>query len=967
MRLPAVVFVALAALVSAAEDGARGLDAICIGTYNVKCPAPWDKDPRHDWKHRAPLVFEVLRRHSPDVVGMQEPVREYIEDALSAFPEWDWAGAGRDDGLAGGEHCPVFWRKDRFERVRSGTFWLSTTPDAPGSKYPKAHHPRVCTWAMLRDRRGGEMVAFYNTHTEYTSTQICGAQLRMILDHMRRHAPPGAARVLVGDLNFECASPAIRQVVDGGYLRDADFACESHLDGLWNSATLYRFFPKSHPAEAVRRALAANGMDMTATRAQFPDLGTRIDHILVSPGVRVLSCGVDGTTFDGLYPSDHMPKFATLKIPPAAPGWLEHPFIDVVPLIEGAAAERAACAALMASNTPVNAIAYSCSLVPEGAPAAEKAEEFARMYREASAAVAHACALPQGILFQSTMGHGWTPSRETPWQRVVNREGQTPYKFCPLGREFLAYVARQARKLAEERPAFFMVDDDTRLNTGVDGCFCPLHLAAFARRTGRKWTRETLVSAIDSDPRLAAEWDRLLEDSLLGLMKAVRGAFPENTPGMFCACLNDMHQARRLAAALAAPWQRPVVRINNATYMSDSLRDTVFRCVSSAARQMADIGGDAVVLDEADTCPHNRYSTSATRLLNHLAVSAMEGMDGAKIWITNLANPQERESGAAYRDALAENGGFLSTLHGMRPLRGGIVIPLPAKRPRSALLQYTPRDWGTAYFGVAGFPYRTARAYAGEPVALCGDDVPLFSDSELTNFLSGATLLDGSAARALSDRGFSDLTGVRAGKWSGASATAEDFGGETLRRTVNGLADLRDHAQGARVLSRLVNEEPGSGLPPDFLAPGTLLFTNSLGGAVATIAADLPERPRLSRFVLYTETRKRNMAKLLSILGGGRLPGEVYYCGDAPVLCETGTSADGSRFVFLDNLGLDTLANVTLAFADAAPDGFERLCPDGSWAPVVHSCAANGVACIETRLETLRPAVLRWRCDVRKR
>ena len=145
---------------------------ICVGTYNVKCPAPWDPDPRHGWKHRAPLVFELIRRHSPDVIGLQEPVREYIDGILSAFPEWDWAGAGRDDGRDAGEYSPVFWRKDRFERIDSGTFWLSGDCGRPGSRFPGARHPRVCTWATLRDRRTRRVLAFYNTHTEYVSSRM---------------------------------------------------------------------------------------------------------------------------------------------------------------------------------------------------------------------------------------------------------------------------------------------------------------------------------------------------------------------------------------------------------------------------------------------------------------------------------------------------------------------------------------------------------------------------------------------------------------------------------------------------------------------------------------------------------------------------------------------------------------------------------------------------------------------------
>ena len=167
----AAAFVAAAMCAPAAQT-------MRIGTYNVKCPAAWDKDPRHDWKFRSPLVFELMRRHSPDVIGLQEPVKEYIDDIRAAFPEWNWAGAGRDDGRDAGEFSPVFWRRDRFERVDSGTFWLSGRPFAPGSKHPGAHHPRICTWATLRDRRTGRVVSFYNTHTEYASARICGATWR---------------------------------------------------------------------------------------------------------------------------------------------------------------------------------------------------------------------------------------------------------------------------------------------------------------------------------------------------------------------------------------------------------------------------------------------------------------------------------------------------------------------------------------------------------------------------------------------------------------------------------------------------------------------------------------------------------------------------------------------------------------------------------------------------------------------
>ena len=289
--------------------------AIKVGTSNVKCPAPWDKTAEHHWNYRSPFLFDLWRAQRPDLLGLQEPVAEYLDEIAAAFPEWDFAGAGREGGRRG-EFSPVFWRRDRFERLRDGTFWLSGRPNEAGSVYPGAHHPRICTFACLKDRRTGRTVAFYNTHASYVSEAICAAQLAVIVAHMQANAPAGAVRILTGDLNFEAGGAALKPLFDAG-LVDADAACEGPLSGLWNTVTLYRVFPKSAPAEDVRRFLAGHGGDLRAARAAFgDDLGSRIDHIFVSPEARVMACGVDDSNRGGWYPSDHMPKFAVVELPP---------------------------------------------------------------------------------------------------------------------------------------------------------------------------------------------------------------------------------------------------------------------------------------------------------------------------------------------------------------------------------------------------------------------------------------------------------------------------------------------------------------------------------------------------------------------------------------------------------------------------------------------------------------------------
>jgi len=209
-------------------------------------------------------------------------------------------------------------------------------------------------------------------------------------------------------------------------------------------------------------------------------------------------------------------------------------------------------------ETIVDSVAYSCTLVPEGLPPTDKAAIYAKRFHAVRDAVKRASPIRQGILFQTTIGHGWKPNSETPWQKVVTADDKwKPYKFCPIGKEFLAYLAKAAKTLADEKPDFFMVDDDTRLITGVDGCYCPEHLAEFARRTGRARTREQVVADCKADPALAAEWDRLRCDSIALLLKTIRDRFPLETPGMFCCCNLDAHHAGRLVHLLAAPAQRP--------------------------------------------------------------------------------------------------------------------------------------------------------------------------------------------------------------------------------------------------------------------------------------------------------------------------------------------------------------------------------------------------------------------------
>lgn len=638
--------------------------------------------------------------------------------------------------------------------------------------------------------------------------------------------------------------------------------------------------------------------------------------------------------------------------------WLDTPFLTVVPM--GFSTEDLVKdAEWLYWFTPINSIAYWCTLVPEGNPPTDKAAELAADIRKKMDAVKKVCPLRHGIMFQATMGHGWTPSERTPWQKVVKQDGSSMYKFCPLGKEFLAHMEEQAKKLADIGADYFMVDDDTRLITWVNGCYCPLHLEEFGRRTGRKWTRTELVEAIAKDDKIHEAWDTLLSDSIAPLMERIRSAFPRDIPGMFCCCQLDTHHAARMAKILAAPGQRPIVRINNGTYLSDSLRDSINRCASETARQIADIGYDVTILDESDTCPHNRYSTSATRVLNHFALAAMEGVRGAKIWITN---PLEHRSRKAYRDMFREYRGYIETLAQLNIRRDGLVVPLPKKRPLRCVQPVYPHDWGVAYLGRAGFPYRTGIARKGDVVAMLAGDVQYFNDDELKQFLAGPLVLDGAAAVEFVRRGFAKEIGVNAKPWSGKTITAEDYGKVYRGGTVNSAADLRDRNPKSKELSKFYHKVSGSKDAPEYLAPGTIMFDNELGGKVLVLAPYMPRYVGLQQYVYYTEARKEQLAELFKMVNGGKMPGRMYYCGDAPMMCQSGVAADGTDILFLDNVDLDTVDGVELGVSGGKVKSFERLAGDGTWHSVSFK-QVKDIVTLYTAVETLRPAVFRFKFE----
>lgn len=254
-------------------------------------------DGANHWDHRKDLVARLIRGIDPDILGAQEALAGQYDFLRGQFESaYHLVGVCREDGCRAGEAAPILLRRERFDLLASGTFWLSETPQAVGSKGWDGDWPRICTWARVRGRRCSPASAdrsaeilVLNTHLDHAGP-IARREGAKLLRRFMAEQGADAPLLLMGDFNVGPESEPHRILLD-----DAD-------DGV----RLFDAYRHLHPQRAADEA-TWHGFTGAAD-------GSPIDWILCSPHFHVESCDIDRTRFDGRYPSDHFPVTAKVRM-----------------------------------------------------------------------------------------------------------------------------------------------------------------------------------------------------------------------------------------------------------------------------------------------------------------------------------------------------------------------------------------------------------------------------------------------------------------------------------------------------------------------------------------------------------------------------------------------------------------------------------------------------------------------------
>ena len=184
------------------------------------------------------------------------------------------------DNFVLSEGCPIFWRQDRFEKIDSGSFWLSETSEVMSKDWGAAHY-RICTYVILKDIATEKEFIVFNTHLDHVSDEARIEGIKVVLDKIAQFG--GLPAFLMGDMNAKPSSATILSTKDA--------------------------FDDAHNIALV----ADDGPTYHAWGAQ-PNR-ERIDYIMITKGMsEVLEYRIVDNCYNRVYSSDHASIYIKAKL-----------------------------------------------------------------------------------------------------------------------------------------------------------------------------------------------------------------------------------------------------------------------------------------------------------------------------------------------------------------------------------------------------------------------------------------------------------------------------------------------------------------------------------------------------------------------------------------------------------------------------------------------------------------------------
>ncbi len=261
--------------------------ALNVMTFNIRYNNPGDS--ANAWPYRKGFAASQIAFHQSHIVGVQEALYGQLTDLELLLPNYRYLGVGRDDGKTKGEFSAVFYDTTRLRAIHSETFWLSETPQVPGSKSWDAAITRVVTWVLFKDQQTKKEFYLFNTHFDHIGKVARKASAELLLQKVKAIAGNKPA-IITGDFNAKPTDEPIQVVtakVNPLYFTDSKEISEQPHYGP--TGTFNSFQSKEINDQPI-------------------------DYIFLKGKFKVLQHATLSQTWQGRFSSDHFPVFTRLII-----------------------------------------------------------------------------------------------------------------------------------------------------------------------------------------------------------------------------------------------------------------------------------------------------------------------------------------------------------------------------------------------------------------------------------------------------------------------------------------------------------------------------------------------------------------------------------------------------------------------------------------------------------------------------
>lgn len=230
------------------------------------------------WSNRKKMVIREFSNYQYDIVCMQEPLIDQIQDFLS-IGMYEWLGVSGQGTPDNDVFTPIFYNKKKLNVLDYGTFWLSETPDVVSRGWD-GKFPRICTWAKFRDIENCRSFYVFNTHLDHVGEVAKLEGARLICRKIKEMTTEEAV-FITGDMNSTPETPPIHTFLSE-FSNSREIATEK--SGPAGTAHSYgKLYPPS-----------------------------QIDYIFVNEYISVIKAVTITKNSDPVYMSDHYPIVITV-------------------------------------------------------------------------------------------------------------------------------------------------------------------------------------------------------------------------------------------------------------------------------------------------------------------------------------------------------------------------------------------------------------------------------------------------------------------------------------------------------------------------------------------------------------------------------------------------------------------------------------------------------------------------------